>query len=671
MNTRAVRSLLGLALLVEVVVFIYIGQFYRALPIDNDNLALGLPARFLVSSAARAGEFPLWDPYSGAGSSFLSVYMPTGLSPIVWLLSIFGTYDFNAFVAEIVVINALAVTGMYLWLRSRCAQWISVVGALAYGLNPYMIIQSQLNLEAVGTAAAIPWICLGLFRIAQRKTVGIPVTASGLGLAFTSGYLGLNILVFELLAAGGLIWLILIFIQSPKAYLAHRRLHTKMLGKSLVYALCSVLIFIGMIGLIIAETASNLDVGFFTNRSLDPYEASVRLEALTTFLDTNAVNVFTPGPFDGHMVIFFLPTVMLVGLFIGFYRPTPLFFASILTALLVFSCTLSSQYFLARILVFLVPGLDRIRFHSWLSILIVFLLLTAASEGLRLSQSQIFSKRRIIEFGSGVTFAITAIYLLMMTSGVQLWYAVIVLGLATLASTVILAKLANPIARTQQLTLIFCLILIAAGQMSLVNFRLENPWLNNRTEADTQAIVQVVEHAVVEFPIPKDTRDIEATGTPINNHYFTKTPTVITYMPQRTATASALILGGQAQLLSPYVIGLDRKAVPYSVQSLKPNSFEVALGAPEGARTLVLTVPFSPHWQGESGGQALAVQRSTEGLIEVRVGPSTQEVTLVYRPLYQWPLLILSVASWLIAIGWVTAAVVQHLRKDRVGLLLR
>jgi len=197
--------------LLDTFLFYLFGGFNAPFPILHDNAFLGLPTRFLISASLRSGIFPLWDPYIGAGVPLHSIYTSIGLSPIIWALSLLRKYDTALFILEILALNFLGFTGMWLWLKTRSSTFIACLGALSYSLSPYLLFQAKINLEAMGSAVAIPWICLGAYQISKQNSIGVAVLAGGLGLAFTSGYLGTNVLMLELLG----IWaLLLICIQS-------------------------------------------------------------------------------------------------------------------------------------------------------------------------------------------------------------------------------------------------------------------------------------------------------------------------------------------------------------------------------------------------------------------------------------------------------------------------
>ena len=284
--------LCGLIAVYQSIFFYYFGQFNTPFPITHDNAFLGLPTRFLISISLRSGIFPMWDPYIGAGVPLNTVYTAIGLSPIVWLLSLLRKYDIVLFIFEILALNLLAFAGMWLWLKTKSSWLISLLGALSYGLSPFMIFQSKINLEAIGSAAALPWICLGVYQISKQNSIGIACLAGGLGLAFTSGYLGMNVLMLELL----MIWagfLVCCKYLSPDTS-QHLSLHkAKNIG---LYLLASVTLFLLVMCIPISETFTNLTVDFFTKRAIDPFTASVQLDSLANLFD-NQVNPFLSDPF--------------------------------------------------------------------------------------------------------------------------------------------------------------------------------------------------------------------------------------------------------------------------------------------------------------------------------------------------------------------------------------
>lgn len=647
-------------------IFFVVTHLYRTVPIGNDNLGLGLPVRFLISSTIQDGAFPLWDPFSGTGASLLSIYTPTAASPLVLILAFVRHYDFASFVTEILVLDALALWGMYLWVRSRGPRWIAATAAITYALAPYFILQAQLNIEAVGTGAAIPWIALGATRIAQGRVNGIPLLAGGLGLMATSGYLGLNILSIEFLVFGGVVWGVIRRASQPRSQrihgLASPSIHVQgtSIVRRLLYAVSALALFGCMTGLVIAETFSNTTLAFFTDRSIDPFVAAIQLDSLRTVLDTIGVNPLIGDAFGAHPALLFLPTATLLGLALGFWKPTPLFLASVVTGTLVFFASLSQEHAIARWLVDIIPGLESIRFHGWLTGVIIFFFITAGSEGLRRGVTGEPRNNRIV-LAIGVAISLASGVAVIATGHWR--FGLIVLGFGGIALSIMIAMLGQPRAFRTRAVLAVTIAGMVGAQVALADGRIQQP--SQLSASASASIRELVDNATTGFPRPSPTRAREST---MNAHYYLKAPVVESYMPQRNPAISALIEAGNAERLRPYVLARSGQPIAYSVLSLTPNQLRVRLPEKNPDNGVIFTTPYSPNWSASSGNTQLTTRKTADGLMEVTGAHGRQDITLAYAPWYRWPLGILGVLAWLAVLGWpLWTYAYRHLARRRLA----
>ncbi len=127
---------------------------------------------------AHGNLYPRWLPLShhGLGSPVFYYYPPLGF----YLGSLFefaGLSTYAAIVATFIAASMLSGVGVYLWSEGQSRT--PLVGALVYVIAPYHVFDFYFRgalAEAAGVAA-IPFVMLGLRKIREGRTSGIPVTA--------------------------------------------------------------------------------------------------------------------------------------------------------------------------------------------------------------------------------------------------------------------------------------------------------------------------------------------------------------------------------------------------------------------------------------------------------------------------------------------------------------
>ena len=636
--------------LLNAFLFYLFGGFNTPFPILHDNAFLGLPMRFLISISLRSGIFPLWDPYIGAGVPLHSIYTSIGLSPIVWVLSLLRKYDTILFILEILALNFLGFTGMWFWLKTRSSTFISLLGALSYSLSPYLLFQAKINLEAMGSAVAIPWICLGAYQISKQNSIGVAVLAGGLGLAFTSGYLGTNVLMLELLG----IWaLLLICIQYGSLAGFDVNKSQKNIRLPIIYFLASLVLCAFILSIPITETLNNLDLDFFTNRNVDPFTASIQLESLKNLFD-NSVNPFIADPFGGHDVMLYVPSIMLGGLIYGLYKPDRVMIGTLLAFTITLMACLSKEYAVAKFLVGLLPGFKEIRFHAWLSILLVFFLITMGSLGLsKFYKDSQYGHKTYKPVILITIIIITATYF---TQSDRDWTYLFITTLISITSLISLQKIANG-TNPKRVLLSICIIFLSLFQMYLANIRWDLEGFNKRFGVQTKEIQQrqreVIRNALPAFTIPPNTRDLFPEYPDSENEHYSKRPLVEGYLPQRNPAITKLITEGQMEILKYYAITSDGKPIRYELTSLTPNQFKIKLLEDLGNESIVITTPYSPNWRGyDQNHKPLEIQKNKLGLMEISSVPGGRFISMEYEPKWLKLMLSLTIFSWAFILIW-------------------
>ena len=636
--------------LLDTFLFYLFGGFNTPFPILHDNAFLGLPTRFLISISLRSGIFPLWDPYIGAGVPLHSIYTSIGISPIVWALSLLRKYDTVLFILEILILNFLGFTGMWFWLKTRSSTFISFLGALSYSLSPYLLFQAKINLEAMGSAVAIPWMCLGAYQILKQNSIGVAVLAGGLGLAFTSGYLGTNVLILELLGIWALL-LICIQYRSLEGFDVNKS--QRKIWVSIIYFTASLALCAFILSIPITETLNNLNLDFFTKRNIDPFTAAIQLDSLKNLFD-NRVNPFIADPFGGHDVMLYVPSIMLGGLIYGLFKPNRVMITTLLAFAITLMACLSKEYAVAKFLVGFLPGFKEIRFHSWLSILLVFFLITMGSLGLSKLYRDSQNGRK--EYKPVILITIIIIISTFFTQTDRDWTYLSITAFTSITTLISFQKIANSTKPTR-LLLSICIVFLSLSQLYLASIRWDLEGFKMRFGVQANEIQQrqreAIRNALPAFTIPPNARDLFPEYPDSENEHYSKRPLVEGYLPQRNPAITKLITEGQIEILKYYVITSDGRPILYELTSLTPNQFKIKFLEDLEHQSIIITTPYSPNWRGyDQNHKPLEIQRHELGLMKISSVHGGRFISMEYEPKWLKFMLSLAIISWAFILIW-------------------
>lgn len=156
----------------------------RASLFANDIVNLNLPQRHLLGQIWRAGEVPLWNPYSFGGQPLLAAMQAGVLYPLnvlfVWLP------DTVALNASYILHYGLAGTFLYLYVhsiqRDPLSAWLSGVIFMTSGFLMGHLIHTQMLNAAV-------WVPLVLYFLEKLRQTGRTRYAFGLSLILTVQWL--------------------------------------------------------------------------------------------------------------------------------------------------------------------------------------------------------------------------------------------------------------------------------------------------------------------------------------------------------------------------------------------------------------------------------------------------------------------------------------------------
>lgn len=178
---------------------------------------------YLLDVLASQGWFPMWSPSEAAGSPFFtspftaSAYpLNIPLAGIYRVLEGYSHYDHQIYSILAVAIFSL---GLYRWLRATKLPVLpALMAALALGVS-MKITELMRMTNALHAAAWMPWILLGMTRIAERKTLlrGAAIVTAATVMLLTASY-PYYVYYFQFLAGPYL--LVLLFEPSRRALFA-------------------------------------------------------------------------------------------------------------------------------------------------------------------------------------------------------------------------------------------------------------------------------------------------------------------------------------------------------------------------------------------------------------------------------------------------------------------
>jgi hypothetical protein len=613
----------------------------------------------MLSEQLLLGEVPWWNPYSGGGVPLHTLYTSQGLSPVVLILSLFNLYGPHTLTLEVLVLIALSFCGMYCCARVFCDRLSAYVAAFAYTLTPFLHIQSVLNIEMLGSACALPWLALGAQLLLARQMKGVPILAAALGLAFTSGYLGINYFFLVFLLFTTLLYLLIRALKKNRLTNSHHTLpFTSQQFRRISWLLIAAFfLFLLLIAPLIYETFRNFDNTFFTKRLIDPFSVSMQLESLNSVLDTRGISPFNADPYGGHATFFFIPSLLLLGALSTLFRPSTLLTSLAIAFCVVFCTALSSEYLFSRLIIAVVPGFSLIRLHSWLQPAIMLLLLLIAAHGVDMLSSLRGMPWRL--FIRVVLLYVSLIGLMLLyqePSAIDTKYVLIVIGfgsLATITGLCLLRATTNPIT---QVACLLGLISIAVCQIYISNLRWDRGALNARLLSPVEQVEALKKYDESRLIKPQalTTRDATAVDSPAP--YLLKRPVIDSYMPQRNPAMTALIEQGKQSLLTHYTLNLGGQPIASEALWSTANTLQINWGHLQVSQPILLSIPFSTNWTARAGKHDFAITRGAANLLQVNIDQPISRVELIYSTKISNALLIISMLTWLVIGIWLIYA---------------
>src|SRR5580704_5021138 len=183
-----------LVLVPEILVFYRKVIFSSHYVIPWDFRYYHLPLTTFIASSVRAGQFPLWDPYTYCGLPFFAninaqiFYPPTALTV---LFANFFSPDRLTYFMELHLVAHVLLGGFFTFLLLRemdVGRAAALIGATIFQCGPYFTSQTQ-HLGAIDGAAWIPLACLSVVRLSKRASLRwTGVLALSLALSVLAGF---------------------------------------------------------------------------------------------------------------------------------------------------------------------------------------------------------------------------------------------------------------------------------------------------------------------------------------------------------------------------------------------------------------------------------------------------------------------------------------------------
>ena len=156
----------------------------------GDDLGQNFPLRVLAGREIRAGQLPLYDPYSWSGAPLLAGWNAGAAYPLTWLFAILpGT---AAWTLNLILTWVVAGLGMFGFLRAlRLRSLAAFLGAFSFAFAGAMSAQ----VTHFGLVAGMSWVpvaLLSVLRLSQERSVAsrlrwTTVLAAAIGLVILAG----------------------------------------------------------------------------------------------------------------------------------------------------------------------------------------------------------------------------------------------------------------------------------------------------------------------------------------------------------------------------------------------------------------------------------------------------------------------------------------------------
>jgi hypothetical protein len=651
-----VRGALFSTIAVHLLIFTLSGRWFdQPTPFANDNVNLLLPYRVLLWRTLESGGLPFWDLYSAGGMPLFSVYSASFLNPLVSLLSLLHLGPSSSLLFEVFFYSILGLVGMWVWIGNDVPLGARGVLSIAWANSFAIVGHLHLNLEIAVSTLLFPWLLMGMMGFRDQRSIRMAITALSLTCMLTTGYLGI----------GPFILYALIVYVPICLYAEHRAsLNSRVLSVNSTVVLRVLRDYAVVVGLVVAalslsisETMVNLSRDVFFERALNPFQISTDWRTIGSIVTTDSSNVYSSFDNGGYVGSIFLPVFALAGLAWGAFRGGTRYWASVFAGMFVFAISLSPSVPWAVFVVETLPFLEDVRFHGFSLGIVLFFLITAASEGFRGG------------YPRGCLFIVAFTILLVMLASVTL--AVdrtmfdkkgVVLLLA--CSGLVLLVASSRFSSSARSWTVGLLAIVSLYQVRIASEAWPISLIEQNREArqlSLSAIDRGISHSNQTVPQERTLKfeDMSIYGNMLNSHLVAGVPSLDTYSPHILPSMQAVIdewKDERVERFRRFIFKSDYGPVAYEVLAFSADRAMFRVPQESSDQWLTVTTPYSRGWSaGSSDSDRLEIRPSRDQFLEVFVPAGTQTITIEYEPLYLWLLAPLTALSW---IGMLTLLVI-------------
>lgn len=619
-----------------------------------------------TSDALRAGIWPLWCPYVGAGTPFFLNPQNPLYSPITWLVSLTIGYTHYTSQVQGIVLLLVGSIGAYalsyaLW-RSRSG---GMVAALSFGLSSALFGNMQ-HYSYINVYALMPWTFLAILGTVKGHKGSLPGLVLVLYLLIVSGY---PAVVFMTLA-WGLAWAFFLLRESRQTASSQSAILFKGLGAGAVAVGLAAVYWLPILTFKDEFTRGD---ALTLEQALNGGHLSFKhlLNLLFQFVTTYAL----PGPnTDISMRGIYMGALALPLVAVAVLRRRDAWTAAMgVFTLGAFLMACGWEFFGRVALHIVLPAFNFSRFPAGDSrALMVLGLALLAGRGMHVICRDDVDAQQI---GRRGLWALLSVFI-----GALFWFQDVyprevyfngpVGYLAFNLLLVILALLVWPaIGARWARRVLLGLMVLDLGVGVHANIDLMGDRTGNYAEIESQ------HRRAFSTPAANVARQLGTTGSllelgknePANVGYVSKDFYLGEYNPLRTKRLNHLLESGLTEWLragarvvswpegtlpetsAAFLAG--QRPVDFSLKAYEPNAVTYQVRLPQ-ASWLVFNEIYFPGWRLKSAQQDVAMVEVLGGLRGARLEAGDYEITAYYHPEIFWKGLAISLATLLLAVTW-------------------
>lgn len=649
-------SLFILAAIISAFIFFtYFGTSAFRLPY-HDAFKFDFPNRFFISKSINNGILPLWDQWSNNGLPTALNISFINISPVILLISLFGIYTPQTLMIEMLLMQFLALVGMFFWLREYSNKWLALLGAFFFSLSP-PILSTATNASVIATMCTVPLIAYSFKKTLQGSLRHSGLFSLALVIVFTSGYLGMNVLYLPVIFSFCILEEIII-----------NKSNFRNISKGLIFLVLGSSLFIAAtsIGWIELWHYTGFDLSSLRFGHYDPFTGGNSLKILYSLFFVHNFPPYIPlgaiVPVAGNgYEIYFGVVNFIFALFCILSRKD--FGRSILIFLfliVIFCISLAPEYDIPVIASKFLPFLTLSRWHGWYTLLLSFFSLTLTIRGFTLLSSDRDIKSLKLLSISGVVVVVLmllAIYKLISRSSYSGDFFALQLGCAI--GTILFAGYLyrNP---TFKKKVGFAFISIIFAGLSIIEFvpnslnylTYRNDTWNEPAHMEMRKIFEDQRSST--FSYRKNERQVS------NYQLVTGIPSPYGYTPMSTPAMLKLraqISDDKYERISKYLFWTSDPLSTSSKQEdivnitkFEPNAIDLMIENKEGQRKILWTSSFSTYWKLSINGKSQVMEKTSNGFGAFTIGNGQSLVKLQYKPEYLLPAFVIMTIAYTLII---------------------